>query len=207
MSISFEKAGGGYRKRAVFRNVTFALEGGRVMGLLGPNGAGKTTLLRMAAGLIRPSEGRVLCDGAVMYFGGEMTIPGGCRADRWSRQLGTSSAETQRLRRLSRGTRQLIGLHAVLGTDHWGVGLLDEPWEGLDPEGARWLRETLQAHRRRGSAIIVSSHRLHDVADACDTYAFLAKGELRVVENAGVAGRPVDAASLMTLFDDIARQP
>ena len=206
MSLSFEAVGAGYRRRAIFRDVTFTLGGGRILGLLGPNGAGKTTLLRVAAGLVRPSDGSVRRDGRVMYFGGEMTMPGGCRADRWSRLLGASSDESRPLRRLSRGTRQLIGLRAVLASDAWSIGLFDEPWEGLDPSGAKWLRETLEMHRTRGAAIIVSSHRLHDVAEVCDAYAFLSRGSLRLVHDAEGAKEGVDAAALLRLFDDIARQ-
>ena len=206
MSVAFEGVGAGYHRRTVFRDVTFALGDGRIMGLLGPNGAGKTTLLRVAAGLVRPSGGRVRRDGIVMYFGGEMTMPGACRAHRWSRLLGVSSTEQRRLRRLSRGTRQMIGLRAALGVDDWHLGLLDEPWEGLDPEGAHWLRESLQRHRRRGAAIVVSSHRLHDIAEACDAYAFLAQGSFRVVDDADLSGHRVDAAALMRMFDEIARR-
>lgn len=204
MTIAFDGVAAGYRRRAVFRDVTFALEPGRIMGLIGPNGAGKTTLLRIAAGLMRPAEGQVQRTGLVMYFGGEMTLPGGCRADRWSRLLGAPSPESRRMQKLSRGTRQMIGLHAVLGGDAWSVGLLDEPWEGLDPDGARWLRETLHAHRLRGAAIIASSHRLHDIAEVCDVYGLLARGSFEVV--AGRPDRRVDAAALMALFDDITRQ-
>ena len=114
MSLSLAGVGVRYRKRAVLRDVTLTVRGSQILGLLGPNGAGKTTLLRVAAGLIRPATGLVHRDGIVMYFGGEMTMPGGCRADRWSRLLGGSSPESRRLRRLSRGTRQLVGLRAVL---------------------------------------------------------------------------------------------
>ncbi len=206
MTLAFEQVTAGYRRRAVFRDATFTLEPGRIMGLIGPNGAGKTTLLRIAAGLMRPADGRVHREGIVMYFGGEMTIPGGCRADRWSRLLGASSAESRRMRRLSRGTRQMIGLRAVLGSDAWSAGLLDEPWEGLDPEGARWLRESLHAHRLRGAAIIASSHRLHDIAEVCDVYGFLAQGKLGIVNGADAPDRRVDAAALMKLFDDIVRR-
>lgn len=206
MTFAFERVTARYGRHTAFRDATFALDQGRIMGLIGPNGAGKTTMLRIAAGLIRPAEGHVRCEGPVMYFGGEMTIPGGCRADRWSALLGAAPAEPRRLRRLSRGTRQMIGLRAVLGTDAWNVGLLDEPWEGLDPEGARWLRETLHAHRLRGAAIIASSHRLHDIAEVCDVYGFLAQGSFGLVSGADAPDRRADGSTLMKLFDDVARR-
>lgn len=203
MSLSLQGVGVRYGGRLVLRDATLEVYGGQIVGLLGPNGAGKTTLLRVAAGLVRPASGYVRHDGLVMYFGGEMTMPGGCRADRWARLVGGSSAESRRLRRLSRGTRQMVGLRATLGADDWTLGLLDEPWEGLDPAGATWLRETLHGHRRRGAGMIVSSHRLHDVAETCDAFAFLAQGRLRMVGDR--FHPPSDAAMLMRLFDDVTR--
>jgi ABC-2 type transport system ATP-binding protein len=194
-----------YRGRTVFRSASLSVPPGEVVGLLGPNGAGKTTLLRVAAGLIRPVSGRVQREGAPAYFGGEMTMPGGCRVDRWSRLIGAHETSRQWLGRLSRGTRQMVGLRAWLGRDDWTLGLLDEPWEGLDPDGARWLREVIAGHRARGAALVVSSHRLHDVAEACDAYAFLGPAGLRVVRPGDLDGERVDASVLMRLFDDLAR--
>lgn len=207
MTLGFDRVSAGYRGRIVFRDATFALGRGQILGLIGPNGAGKTTLLRVAAGLIRPAAGRVDRDAAVIYFGGEATMPGNCRADRWSELIGLPVSDRRRLRRLSRGTRQITGLRAWLARTDWDVGLLDEPWEGLDPAGARWLRDALAAHRERGAACIVSSHRLHDVAEVCDAHAFLAQGTLRMAGAADPAHGRLDAAALMRMFDEIARQP
>ena len=203
MSLRVENVGAVYRRRPVFSGASFSMPSGMLMGLIGPNGAGKTTLLRIAAGLIAPAAGRVVREGALMYFGGEATLPGQCRADRWSAQFGMTSTTRTRLSRLSRGTRQLFGLNACLAADAWTIGLLDEPWEGLDPNGARWLSMTLRRHRDRGACVLISSHRLHDVAGLCGSYAFLAHGQLRVVAAADLAaaGKVVDGADLARAFD------
>jgi ABC-type multidrug transport system ATPase subunit len=176
--------------------------------LIGPNGAGKTTFLRIAAGLIRPAAGRVVRPGRVMYFGGESTLPGRCPASRWAALIGGHARQQQQqLRRLSRGTRQLVGLGTWLSREDWSLGLLDEPWEGLDPRGARWLHGELERHRARGASVIVSSHRLHDVATVCTAYGFLAGGSLRTVTAAEIAtvGERADAADLDRVFHETAR--
>jgi len=82
------------------------------------------------------------------------------------------------IRVLSRGTRQRLGLEAALGGQSARLILLDEPWEGLDPDASRWLSETLVAWRARGAAVVVSSHRIHDLAAVCDRSVFLVGGRL-----------------------------
>lgn len=203
MILRLERLTAAYRGRTVFHDATLTLGPGEVLGLIGPNGAGKTTLLRVIAGLIRPVRGRVERQGRTMYFGGEATLPAGCRADRFAALLGAMSTRKQPFRRLSRGTRQLEGLSAWLWRDDWALGLLDEPWEGLDPDGARWLGRELERHRDRGAGIVVSSHRLHDVSEVCTSFGFLAREELRVVRahELSKAGRRVEASDLASMFD------
>jgi ABC-2 type transport system ATP-binding protein len=209
MSLAFERVSAAYGGRVVFANATLSLSGGTLMGLIGPNGAGKTTMMRIAAGLIAPTSGRVVRRGPVMYFGGEATLPGLCRADKWARIFGTTSSTRTRIGRLSRGTRQLFGLTMSLEGDGWSVGLLDEPWEGLDPNGARWLANALMRHCERGASVLISSHRLHDVAGVCSAYAFLSKGMRRVAmaEDLARAGKTVDAADLARAFDAFGGSP
>ena len=97
------------------------------------------------------------------------------RAAAWG-SLGTGEVvmtDRRRIRALSRSTRQLLGLRTALGRHPLRLIVLDEPWEGLDPDATRWLSATLEAKRDRGAAIVLSSHRLHDLAGVCDKYLFL----------------------------------
>ncbi len=206
MTLRFESVSASYRDASVFSGVDFEVGEGEVLGLIGPNGAGKTTFLRMAAGLIRPARGRITRAGRVMYFGGEATLPGRCAADRWAALLGAEGAHRKQIRRLSRGTRQMVGLSAWLSRDDWALGLLDEPWEGLDPHGARWLQGAFERHRARGACVIVSSHRLHDVSAVCTAFGFLARGSLRSItaSELSASGDRVDAADLARVFDETA---
>jgi ABC-2 type transport system ATP-binding protein len=200
-----------YGARPALRDVTIRLDGSEIVGLVGPNGAGKTTLLRIMAGLVRPSSGVVGITGSsrFAYFGGEQTLPGDVSARRWRRfWRGSDAFEVTRRRFgvLSRGTRQRIGLEAALSVAGGGVLLLDEPWEGLDPDAARWLSDALIAQRMLGTSVLVSSHRIHDLAAVCDRCEFLVNGilaESRVACAATLA--PAERADLLLRAFDAAR--
>lgn len=208
MSLRLSGVTAAYHRRAVFEDVHLFVGAGDILGLIGPNGVGKTTLLRTAAGLVRPAAGRVVADGVVMYFGGEATMPGRCAAGRWARLFGPAAPSRKPLGRLSRGSRQMLGLDAFLSPADWTIGLLDEPWEGLDPFGARWLSTVLRRHAERGAAIVISSHRLHDAAELCSSYAFLAGGTVRTMAAADIAGGNalVGASDLARAFEQVMRR-
>src|SRR4029434_1639381 len=153
----------------------------------------KTTLLRAIAGCVTPRSGEIRINGlmprdaiartGVAYFAGEATLPGSVRAAQWG-TLGAGDDVTQegrRLRTLSRGTRQLLGLRTVLGRHPLGLIVLDEPWEGLDPDAGRWLSTMLETKRDRGAGVVLSSHRLHDLAGLCDVYVFLVPHQATVL--------------------------
>ena len=210
-----------YGRREVFRDVTFELRTAQSLGVLGANGAGKTTLLRLLVGCIAPVAGDVRIGGfrprdAVMrtgltYFAGAATLPPAVRASEWG-SLGNGDAislDRRRLRVLSYGLKQLLGLRTALSRPGLQLIVLDEPWEGLDAEGARWLTATLESKRDRGAAVIVSSHRLHDLAGFCDEYLFLMPHEavlLKAQEISRVG--PVTAALLSDTFERLrARRP
>jgi ABC-type multidrug transport system ATPase subunit len=218
--LAVRNLGARYGKRPVFHDVGFDVDRGRALGVLGPNGAGKTTLLRVLAGLIRPAAGEVRIDGvpppvalsrvAVAYFGGEATLPGIVQASRWS-SLTTGEPvvrEPRRIRALSRGSRQMLGLRTVLARHPLALVLLDEPWEGLDPDGARWLSSTLQTKRDRGAAVVLTSHYLQDLAGVCDEYLFLVGSYptlLKAHEIAPVG--PVTPALLTEVYDRLRGGP
>lgn len=200
-----------YGRRMAVRDVTLSVRAAEIVGLVGPNGAGKTTLLRVLAGLVRLTSGVVrMSDAArVAYFGGEHTVPGDVSARRWSsfwQATDRSRVTRRRFGVLSRGTRQRIGLEATLSAAGGGLLLLDEPWEGLDPDAARWFSEALVAQRAFGSGVLVSSHRIHDLAAVCDRCEFLIDGvmsESRVV--CSPCHEPGEKAALLLHAFDAAR--
>ncbi len=190
----------------IFSGVDLALREREITGLVGANGAGKTTLLRTLLGFVRPSAGEVarsVPPGAVEHFGGAPTLPPHLSARTWVRLVSRGEAacdDPRPIRTLSRGSRQILGLSTVLARRDARVFLLDEPWEGLDPDGSRWLSDTLRQRRDDGCALLVSSHRLYDLAGLCGRYAFLAKGRVAVLEAAEI-GEPVGAPELSRVFD------
>jgi ABC-2 type transport system ATP-binding protein len=160
------------------------VQSGEAVGLVGVNGAGKTTMLRIAAGLIRADRGVVRWSRpapTVRYFGGEMTLPPRLQARRWARLFGVDSDDRRALGQLSRGSRQFFGLRILLANAGADVILLDEPWEGLDPGGSAWLTNTLYECRELGAAILISSHRLHDLHAACTRFVRLHGGRCQPV--------------------------
>ncbi|HEV8232648.1 MAG TPA: ATP-binding cassette domain-containing protein [Thermoanaerobaculia bacterium] len=207
-----------YGARSVLRDVDFSLREGEIAGLIGANGAGKTTLLRILLGLVCPTAGRVEWRGAdaapprdrVGHFGGAHTLPPAVAARTWVRLVsrGRDTSDDRRpVRALSRGSRQLLGLSAELARTDLDALLFDEPWEGLDPDGSRWLSDSLRRKREEGCAFLVSSHRLHDLAGLCDRYAFLL--DCRVVTRAArqISPHTVRGEDLLAAFDLIRCSP
>jgi ABC-type multidrug transport system ATPase subunit len=205
-----------YGRRLVFQGISFDIGAGQSLGVIGPNGSGKTTLLRTLAGCLVPKGGDVRVGGltprdalvraGVAYFAGDATLPGSVRASLWG-SLGNGDVVTpdkRPIRALSRGTRQLLGLRTVLGRQPLGLIVLDEPWEALDPDAARWLSTALETKRDRGAALVLSSHRLHDLAGFCDSYLFLLPHSARLVHGHEISPTsPVTAAQLAEVFDKL----
>jgi ABC-type multidrug transport system ATPase subunit len=204
-----------YGRHTAVCDVSLAVDAGEIVGLIGPNGAGKTTLLRLFAGLIRPTRGAVHIPTAdrpaiVRYFAGEHSLPPDVTSNRWLALWsapaivnGAGRKITGTLGTLSRGTRQRVGLEAMLADPDVTLLLLDEPWEGLDPDASRWLSEQLLKRRAAGAGVIVSSHRIHDLADVCDRCVFLVDGRLSAESLAVAAWDGVGdrSARLFTAFD------
>ena len=187
-------------------DLSFDVESGTVTGFLGPNGAGKTTTLRALLGLVTPTSGtasvfgrpyRELPDpsrriGAALEASGfhpgrkaidhlrvtalAAGIPA-ARAEAALTEVGMETAADRRVGGFSLGMRQRLALAvALLGEPE--VLILDEPGNGLDPEGIHWLRGFLRAHADRGGTVLVSSHVLSEVAQTVDHVVILAGGRL-----------------------------
>jgi ABC-2 type transport system ATP-binding protein len=172
-----------FGRHVALSDVTLSFGPSSIVGIVGPNGAGKTTLLRILANLLKPSAGDVrLGDlNRIRYFAGERTLPPAVSARRWAALWSSEVARevpARRLGVLSRGTRQRVGLEATLACTDPVLLLLDEPWEGLDPDASRWLSEALASKRAHGSTVVVSSHRIHDLASVCDRCEFIDHGRV-----------------------------
>ena len=213
LALSVRRVSMQYGRRLVFQDVSFDLSAGQAAGVVGPNGSGKTTLLRAIAGCLTPRGGEIRINGltprdalsrtGVAYFAGDATLPGSVRAARWG-DLGNGDAVTRDrrpIRALSRGTRQMLGLRTVLGRHPLGLVVLDEPWEGLDPDAGRWLSTIIETKRDRGAAVVLSSHRLHDLAGVCDLYVFLTHEPTVLRAHEIVPVGPVTADHLQSVFD------
>src|SRR6476661_7947936 len=187
-------------------NLSFALEPGTITGFLGPNGAGKTTTLRMLLGLAQPTQGEALIFeqryaqiphpalriGAVLeatdFHPGRsgrnhlrtlsqaVGIPDS-RVDEVLRTVELDSAANRRVKGYSLGMRQRLGLAAALLGDP-ELLVLDEPANGLDPEGVRWLRDFLRSFAGSGHTVLVSSHVLAEVAQTVDLVLIISRGKL-----------------------------
>jgi ABC-2 type transport system ATP-binding protein len=187
-------------------DLSFALEAGTITGFLGPNGAGKTTTLRMLLGLAAPSRGRALIfdrpyreiQNPALRIGAVLEAtdfhPGrsgrnhlrtlalavgiaDSRVDEVLRVVELDRAANRRVKGYSLGMRQRLGLAAALLGDP-ELLVLDEPANGLDPEGVRWLRDFLRTFAREGHTVLVSSHVLAEMAQTVDHVLIINDGRL-----------------------------
>ncbi len=218
-------------------DLTATVQPGRVTGFLGPNGAGKTTALRMLLGLVRPTSGTATFDGkpydqlaaptrevgalleATGFHPGRsarnhlrvLTTAAGLPRDRPDAVLelvGLSDVAGDKVGGYSLGMRQRLGLATALLGDP-PVLVLDEPANGLDPQGIRWLRSFLRGLATEGRTVLVSSHVLPEVEQTADDVLVLAKGrllrsgplaELQSEGRGGTAVRTPDGERLLELL-------
>ncbi|MBA2695774.1 MAG: ATP-binding cassette domain-containing protein [Actinobacteria bacterium] len=188
-------------------DVTFTAEPGRVTGFLGPNGAGKSTTMRILTGLTPATSGTahvlgkpfasltnpgrhvgVLLDASAQHggrTGREVPTLGGLtmgldsrRVDRMLDVVGLSRKESgRRVRNYSLGMRQRLGLaHALLGDPE--VLILDEPANGLDPAGIRWMRDLLGRFAAEGGTVLLSSHLLNEIERIADDILVIGRGKI-----------------------------
>jgi ABC-2 type transport system ATP-binding protein len=186
--------------------LSFDVRPGTVTGFLGPNGAGKTTALRMLLGLIRPDSGTATINGRPyrelaqpLHQVGAVLEATGCHPGRTARahlrvqaaaghtdparvdevlaQVELTSAAGRRVGGFSLGMRQRLGLATALLTRPQ-VLILDEPANGLDPEGVRWLRDLLRGLAADGRTVLVSSHLLAEMAQTVDDVVIVNRGRL-----------------------------
>ena len=211
-------------------DLTFTVAPGRVTGFLGPNGAGKTTTLRMLLGLVQATAGTATIGGhryvdlphplqtvgaaleATNFHPGRTgrdhlrvlaasaAIPD-ARVDELLELVGIPAAARKRAGGYSMGMRQRLGLAAALLGDP-DVLILDEPANGLDPEGIRWLRGFLRHLSGEGKTVLISSHMLQEVEQTVDDVVIIANGQL--VRQGAIAELHGDPTALVRTSDSAA---
>jgi ABC-2 type transport system ATP-binding protein len=195
-----------YPKVRAVDGLSFTVEPGRVTGFLGPNGSGKTTTLRMILNLVTPTAGHATIGGArysdlphpLSHVGAVLeassahkgrtgrnhlrvvcTAAGypSTRADEVLAMVGLTPAAKRKFKGYSMGMRQRLGIaYAMVGDPR--VLILDEPANGLDPEGIRWMREFLRAFAAQGRTVFVSSHLLSEMEQLADDVIIIGAGTM-----------------------------
>ncbi len=226
-----------YRSTAAVDDVSFTAQPGRITGFLGPNGAGKSTTMRMLVGLAAPTSGSstilgvpfrqldnpgrhvgVLLDAGAQHPGrtGREVLAlsahlmglGPGRADEALELVGLTAKEGRgRVRGYSLGMRQRLGLaHALLGDP--AVLILDEPSNGLDPAGIRWMRDILSGFAASGGTVLLSSHLLREVEAVADDLVIIGKGSIlaqgsaaELLSGTGTQVRSLDDATLQRVLE------
>jgi ABC-2 type transport system ATP-binding protein len=221
-----------YGHTTVVHDTTYTARAGRVTGFLGPNGAGKSTSMRMMVGLTPPTSGTatisgrhfadlpnpgrevgVMLDASAQHAGRTgreiltiaqqiMDVP----ADRVLRMLDlvslTEAEAERRVGNYSLGMRQRLGIASALMGDP-PVLILDEPANGLDPAGIRWMRDLLRDYADRGGTVLLSSHLLAEIEIIADDIVMIGQGRIvcqgSKADLLAAAGTVVRAADILAL--------
>ena len=213
-------------------DVSFTARAGRVTGFLGPNGAGKSTTMRIMVGLTPPTSGTATIDGRPFadlpnpgLDVGVLLDASAQHAGRTGREILSVAARTmglpqmrveemlhrvsltddeaeRRVKNYSLGMRQRLGIAAALIGDP-AVLILDEPANGLDPAGIRWMRDLLRDYADQGGTVLLSSHLLHEIEVVADDLVVIGNGRIvaqgpkeDLLAAAGTLVRTRDAAGL-----------
>lgn len=206
MSVAVTGLTTSYGPRRVLQEVTLTAADGRVTGFLGPNGAGKTTTMRCLLGLVSPDSGSALVDGRshrdldrpasrvgallsqdahhpgrtgrshLRVLAAAAALPRS-RVDEVLREVELERAADRTVGTYSLGMRQRLHLAGALLGDPSTL-VLDEPTNGLDPSGARWLRDRLRAFAAEGRCVLLSSHVLGEVSRTVDDVCVIAAGRV-----------------------------
>jgi len=200
-----------YGNRVVVDDMTFDIPAGRVTGFVGPNGAGKSTSMRMMVGLTRPDHGDVryhgvsytqllrpahivgsVLDARCMHPGrtarnhlralAALSAVPTRRVDEVLGEVGLERAADQRAGGFSLGMRQRLALAGALLAEP-EVLLLDEPSNGLDPDGIRWLRNTLTTFAANGGTVFLSTHLIGELEKFADDLIVIGAGKLLAAES------------------------
>jgi ABC-2 type transport system ATP-binding protein len=170
----------GLRKRygatQALDGMSFTVHPGLVTGFVGPNGAGKSTTMRVILGLDAVDEGTALIEGKPYHSLRHPLSHVGSLLDQVIEQVGLTPAARRKAGGYSLGMRQRLGIAAALLGDP-PVIMLDEPFNGMDPEGIIWMRGFLRSLAVQGRAVLVSSHLMSELQDAADHLVVVGRGK------------------------------
>ena len=210
-------------------HLSLQLEPGRIVGLLGPNGSGKTTLLKIANGLLTPSSGQLLIDGKApgpdtrrlvsylperTYLSDWMTVvqlldffcdfyPDFDREAAEHMLTALEISPTQRIKQMSKGTREKVQLILVMSRNA-RLYLLDEPIGGVDPATRDYILRTIIGNYSEDAAVIISTHLIADVEQILDEVVFLREGQVMLHESVETI-RDEKGKSVDELFREVFR--
>ncbi|WIB70292.1 MULTISPECIES: ATP-binding cassette domain-containing protein [unclassified Curtobacterium] len=236
--IELRRVGKTYGKRIALDDVSFSCPEGTITAFCGPNGAGKSTALKILTGITRADVGAAFVNGQELQQLSDPARFLGClldasafhpgrsvretlrltaftigepfqRVDQCLEMVGLSEVAARRVGKLSLGMRQRLGLaHALLG--HPRALVLDEPSNGLDPEGMRWLDNLLLHFAEQGGTVLVSTHQLAAVERTADRLVVISRGrivdETRLDDLRTQAGRTFVVAEDLPRFEEALRR-
>ena len=235
--ISIDNLTKKYGSSTAVDDVTFVARAGRVTGFLGPNGAGKSTSMRMMVGLTSPTSGSatiagrrfadlpnpgravgVMLDASAQHAGRTgreiltiaqrtMGLPGRRVPEMLELVSLTGTEADRRVGNYSLGMRQRLGIATALIGDP-EVLILDEPANGLDPAGIRWMRDLLRGYADRGGTVLLSSHLLHEIEVIADDIVMIGNGRIvsqgskaELLMGTGTVVRSPDLTTLRAALD------
>ena len=235
--ISIDNLTKKYGSSTAVDDVTFVARAGRVTGFLGPNGAGKSTTMRMMVGLTSPTSGSatiagrrfadlpnpgravgVMLDASAQHAGRTgreilsiaqrtMGLPGRRVTEMLELVSLTGTEADRRVGNYSLGMRQRLGIATALIGDP-DVLILDEPANGLDPAGIRWMRDLLRGYADRGGTVLLSSHLLHEIEVIADDIVMIGNGRIvsqgskaELLTGTGTVVRTPDLTTLRAALD------
>jgi ABC-2 type transport system ATP-binding protein len=213
-----------YQRTVAVDRLSFTVKPGVVTGFLGPNGAGKTTTIRLLLGLVAPTAGQALVNGRTyrsihhplhevgalldanavhpnrsainhLRWMASTNSIGPARVASTLEQVGLADAARKRVGGFSLGMRQRLGIAAALLGDP-GTLILDEPVNGLDPQGVRWIRDLMRALAAEGRTVLLSSHLMSEMELTADRLVIIGRGRLIADTTVGELITSAGAASL-----------
>lgn len=230
--IEFESVSHRFGTELALDDVSFAVPDGSITGLVGPNGAGKSTAMKILMGIVRPSRGTATIDGKPfreaslpMSTAGALISPEWIPGDRTALTIlgslalthgipksrcidmlalvGLHDVATHRVRTFSLGMRQRLGLAIALLGDPKHL-ILDEPVNGLDPDGVAWVRRFLKSYVNESRCVLLSSHLMSELENTADRVVVLSEGRV-VADDAITSLVSMTDKSIYVEADDIAR--